>query len=223
MHFPVQPALFPFHQQGMNRNLRNIRTGSSLRCVFPRLGPRVLEPMDSTSLCSDLSMMFLDSPYKTLSLVALNPALRTTFWLWLSQHCLPGQVVLYGSKVPNSPDIVSSPDEQFKLGLYSSLASVNCTLLVKLDFDLTLTSSVAWTWFDVPRSVNEVLNKTSFAIELTSWFTIDRQSHLPLHRSLSDGQPLDGLHPLTIMSVNLSILQVTELSHDVRRHVHCPV
>ena len=80
------------------------------------------------------------------------------------------------SRVPDSPDIVSSPDEQFKLGSYSSLASVKCTFLVNLDFDLTLTSSVAWTWVDFPRSVNDVLNKTSFGIEVTSWFTIDRQS-----------------------------------------------
>ena len=59
---------------------------------------------------------------------------------------------------------------------YTSLASVICTFVVKLNFDLTLTSSVAWTWVDIPCSVNEVLNKTSFVIEFTNWFTIDRQS-----------------------------------------------
>ena len=48
--------------------------------------------------------------------------------------------------------------------------------LVKLEFDLTLTFLVVWTWVDVPRSVNEVLNRTSFGIEFTSWFNIDRQS-----------------------------------------------
>ena len=101
------------------------------------------------------------------------------------------------SNVPDSPDIVLSPDEQFKLGSYSSPASVNCTFLVKLDFDLTLTSSVAWTWVGFPRSVNEVLNKTSFDIEVTSWFTIDRQS-----RSTSRLRMVDCL--FSVLSVTLN-------------------
>ena len=81
-----------------------------------------------------------------------------------------------GSKVSDFPDIVSSTDEQSGLGSYSSFASVKCTLLVKLDFNLILTSSVVWFWFNVPYSVNEVLNNTSFGIEVTSWLTIDLQS-----------------------------------------------
>ena len=136
-----------------------------------------LEPMDSTSLCSDLYVMFLDSPDKTLSLGRFESDSPDNV---LSFGC-PNIVSTdksscTGSKVPDSPDLVSSPDEQSKLGSYSSLASVNCTFLMKLDFYLILTSSVAWTWVDVPRSVNEVLNKTSFGIEFTNWFTIDRQS-----------------------------------------------
>ena len=144
MHFAVHPALFPFHQQVMNCNLRNIRIGSSLRCIFPRLGPRVgggtsLEPMDSTSLRSDLSVMFLGSPDSTLSLGRLESGSQDNLLSFGGPDIVsPDKSSCTGSKVADSPDIVSSPDEQFKLGSYSSLASVNYIFLVKLDFALTL-------------------------------------------------------------------------------------
>ena len=137
-----------------------------------------LEPNDSTPSCSNLSVMFLDSPDKTLSLGRFEYDSSDNI---LSLGCLinlsPEKSSCTGSKVPDSPDIVSSPEEQCELGSYSSFASVKCTFLVKLDFDSTLTSSVAPIGVDFPRPVNEVLNKTSFGIEVTSWFTIDRQSH----------------------------------------------
>ena len=169
MHFPVQPALFLFHQQGIDRNLRKIRIGSSLRVLEWNVFSQdwglesSLEPMDSTSLCSDLSVMFLDSSDKTLSLGRSEPGSPDNILYFGCPNIVSTDKSSFtGSKVPVSPDIVSSPDERSKLGSYSSLASVNCTFLVKLDFDLTLTSSVAWNWVDVPRSVIEVLNKTSF-------------------------------------------------------------
>ena len=112
-----------------------------------------------------------------------------------------------GSKVPDSPEIVSSPDEQFKFCSYSSLASLNCTFLVKLDFNLTLTSSVAWTWVDVPRSVNEVLSKKPFGIEFTSCFTIDRQS-----RSTSQLRMVTCLFSVLSVTVNRWIISIQSRS-----------
>ena len=129
------------------------------------------------------------------------------------------------------PDLVSSPEEQSELGSYSAFASVKCTFPVKLDFDLTLTSSVTWTGVDFPRSVTEVLNKTSFGIEVTSWFNIDRQS-----RSTSRPRMITGLFSVFSVTVNRCMVsihlrsccrllyqQVTKFAHDVRRHIHCPI
>ena len=103
----------------------------------------------------------------------------------------------------DSPDIVSSPEEQSELGSYSAFASVKCTFLVKLDFDLALTSSVTWTGVNFPRSVNEVLNKTSFDIEVTSWFTIDRHS-----RSTSRPRMITGLYSVFSVTVNCCMVSI---------------
>ena len=191
-----------------------------------------LEPMDSTSLCSNLSVMFLDSPDKTLSLGRFESGSPDNI---LSFGC-PNNVSLdksscTSSKVPDSPDIVSSPDEQPKLSSYSSHASVNCTFLVKLHFDLTLTSSVAWTWVDVPCSVNEVLNKTSFGIEFTSWFTIDRQSRStsPLRMitclfsvlSVTANRWMFSIHSRTSLSTSLS--SKSQSFPMSPRHLHRPI
>ena len=117
-----------------------------------------LEPMDSTSSCYNLSVMFLDSPDKILSHGRFkSDSPGNILSLGCPNIVSPEKSSCTGSKVPDSPDIVSSPDEQSELGSYSSLASVKCTFLVKLDFDLTLTSSVAWTWVYVLCYVNEVL------------------------------------------------------------------
>ena len=102
----------------------------------------------------------------------------------------------------DSPDIVSSPEEQSEPGSYSAFASVKCTFLVKLDFDFTLTSSRIWSGIGFPRSGNEVLNKTSFGIEVTSWFTVDRQS-----RSTSRLRMITGL--FSIFSVTVSRCMVS--------------
>ena len=148
--------------------------------------------------------MFLDSPDKTLSLGHFESDSPDNI---LSPGCLinlsPEKSSCTGPKVPDSPDIVSSPEEQSELGSYSSFASVKCTFLVKLDFDLTLTSSVTWTGVDFPRSVNEVLNKSSFGIEVTSWFTIDRQS-----RSTSRPRMITGLFSVFSVTVNRCIVSI---------------
>ena len=134
--------------------------------------------------------MFLDSPDKILSLGGLI-------------NLSPDKSSYTGPKVSDSPDIVSSLEEQSELGSYSASASVKCTFLVKLDFDLTLTSSVTWTGVNFPRSVNEVLNKTSCGIEVTSWFTIDRQS-----RSTSRPRMITGLFSVFSVTVNRCIVSI---------------
>ena len=125
----------------------------------------------------------------------------------LSLGCLnivsPDKSSRTGSKVPDSPDIVSTPDEQSVLGSYCSLASVNCTFLVKLDFDLTLTSSVAWTWVDDRCSVSEVLYKKSIDIEFTNWFTIVRQ-----YRSTSRLRMVTCLFSVLSVTVNRCMVSI---------------
>ena len=147
--------------------------------------------------------MFLDSPDKTLSLGCFESDSSDNI---LSRGCLtsfsPDKSSCTGPKVPDSPDSVSSPEEQSELGSYSYFTSVKCTLLVKLDFDLTLTSSVTWTDVGFPRSVNEVLNKTSFGIEVTSCFIIDRQSR-------STSRPRMIIGPFSVFSVTVNRFMVS--------------
>ena len=107
-----------------------------------------------------------------------------------------------GSKVPDSPDIVSSLDEQSEIGSYSSFTSVKCFFLVKLDLDLILTSSVAWTCVNVRCSVKEVLNKTSFGTEFTSWITIDNTRSTPRLRMVT------GLFSVFSVTVNRCMVSI---------------
>ena len=99
-----------------------------------------LEPNDYTPSCSNLPVMFLDSPDKTLSLGRFESDSPDNI---LSLGCLinfsTDKSSCTGPKVPDSPDIVLSSEEQSDLGSYSSFASVKCTFLEKLHFDLTLT------------------------------------------------------------------------------------
>ena len=189
--FPSPTSAVSIPQQGANRNLRNIRSGSSLRCVLPGLGPPVITRADGFHI-----IMFL-SVCDVSRLAGQNSVLRL---LWGIR--LPGQHFVSRLSHIVSPD-KSSPDEQWELGSYSSLAFVKCTFLVKLDFDLTLTYSVVWTWVDVRCSVNEVLNKTSFGIEFASWFTIDRQS-----RSTSRLRMVTGLFFVLSVTVNRSMISI---------------
>ena len=68
--------------------------------------------------------MFLDSPDKIQALGCLS-------------NVSPDKSSSPGPKVPDSPESVSSPDEQSELGSYSSLATMKYAILVKLDFDST--------------------------------------------------------------------------------------
>ena len=178
MPLPVQPRCF----HSTNKEGIAIFETSELKVILDVFSQdwgfeSSLEPMDSISSCSNLSVMFLDSPDKILSLGRFkSDSADNVLSLGCPNIVSPDKLSCTGSKVPDYPHIVSSPDKQTELGSYSSLASVRCTFLVKLDFDLTLISSVAWTWVDVRCSVNAVLNNTSFGIEFTSWFTNDRRS-----------------------------------------------
>ena len=149
-----------------------------------------LESSDSIPSRSTLCVMFLDYPDKILSLGGLI-------------NLSPDKSSCTGLKMSDSPDIVSSPEEQSEPGSYSAFASVKCTFLVKLDFDFTLISSVIWTGIGFPRSGNEVLNKTSFGIEVTIWFVIDRHS-------LSTSRPrmITGLFSVFSVTVNRCMVSI---------------
>ena len=105
-----------------------------------------------------------------------------------------------GPKAHDSPDNVSFPDEQSE---QVCLCELNFS---RLDFILTRTSSVLWTWVASLCSVYEVLNKISASSSLAgSLSTGSPDGHRPFLRSFSDGQPLHGLHPLMIMHIHISI------------------
>ena len=102
----------------MNCNLQNIRIGRILRCVLPGLGPRVItRSMGSKSSCSNPSVMFLDSPDKILSPGRFeSDSPDDILYLGCPSIVSLDKSSCMGSNVPDSLDIISSPDEQSAQG-----------------------------------------------------------------------------------------------------------